>query len=186
MGKYCINKSGAKKTVYDKPDTSATVVGTIYANECFALADVWAGSHVFYPNEFDHIYFRNSSGKLAEGYVFNKGDGLAKSFLNYSFGNVKGPDGVTYKSFKLRASAAYYDNAGNYKGTAPSGARVLTNDSTPGKTKQYLMNAMYVETGKGTNKWTLVSGSKGTSGFINTGIITSGSDASKIGVYGNW
>lgn len=186
MGKYCINKSGEKKNVYNNADCTGTVIGTIYANECYALANTWAGSHVFYPNQTEHIYFRNKSGGLSEGYLYNKGDGVATSFLNYSFGSVTGPDGNTYRSFKLRANANYYNSAGTRKGVALAGARVLTNDSTPGQSMPYLMNAMYVETGKGTNKWTLISGVSGKSGFIDTGIKSIGSDASKIGVYGNW
>ena len=186
MGKYCINKSGKAKKVYTGGDASGTVVGTIYANECYALANTWAGSHTLYPYQSEHIYFRNSAGELGEGYIYNKADGVATSFLNYSFGNVVGPDGVTYKSFKLRMAAKYYNKSATYKGTAKSGVRVLTNDSTPGKSNPHLMNAMYVETGIGTNKWKLISGVNGESGFIDTGLLSKGSDASKIGVYGNW
>lgn len=182
MGMFCINKSGKAVKVYSD-NSFKTQIGTIYANECFAFIERWAGSHVYYPSALDYIRFLSSNG-LKTGAVMNDGDGFETSFLNYSFGNVTN-SGVTYKSLKTRKALNYYDAAGNRKGTCVSGARVLTNDTTPGQSNPHYMRAMYVETGVNTNRWIAISGKSGTYGFIDSG-LGSGSDASKIGIYGNW
>lgn len=178
MGAYCINKSGVSKKVYLE-NTLTTQIGTIYANECFAWADVWAGDE-----DYCGIVFRNSSGSLQAGWLVNLNDGAFSKFLSYSFGNVTN-SGVTYKSFKTRKALDYYDSAGNYKGTCVSGARVLTNDTEPGSTNRNYMRAMYVETGVSTNVWIIVSGVPNSYGFIDTG-LGSDSKSTGIGVYGNW
>lgn len=182
MGMFCVNKSGRAYNVYDSTNTE-NKIGVIYHNECFAYTKRWAGSHTIEPDALDAVHFLSSSG-LRGGWIVNKGDGVETSILNYSFGDVV-VDGITYKSLKTRRALTYYDSEGHRKGTCKAGVRVLTNYSTPGQTMPYLMNAMYVETGVGTNRWIICSGIPGQYGFIDTG-LSGGSDASRIGIYGNW
>lgn len=180
---YAINKSGKKQTVYESNAYKAPQIGTLYHNECFGVVEskTYEGTNGALQ---EWVYFKSSSG-VKTGYMPNSGGGEVTPFLNYSFGTIKGPDGYNYKTLKTRKALTYYDKNGKYKGTCVSGARILTNDTTPGVTMPYCMTAMYVETGVNTNKWILISGNNLEYGFIDTG-IASGCDASKIGIYGNW
>ena len=182
MKMYAINKSNAARTVWRGQTSPLEQIGTLYHNECFGVTDsqIIQGSDGSY---YEFIYFKSTSG-LKHGMITNGGGGEVTPFLNYSFGNVT-VNGSSYSSFKTRKALAYYDASGNYKGTCVSGARVLTNDTTPGESMPNCMRAMYIETGSGTNAWKAISGTNGTYGFIDTG-LSGGSDASKIGIYGNW
>lgn len=179
---YAINKSNTVKKVWRMISSPLEEIGSIYHNECYAITDsrIIQGSDGSYH---EYIYFKSTDG-MKHGVITNGGDGEATPFLNYSFGNVT-VNNSTYSSFKTRKALAYYDASGTYKGTCVSGARVLTNDTTPGQSMPHCMRAMYVETGVGTNVWRAISGTNGTYGFIDTG-ISGGSDAARIGIYGNW
>jgi hypothetical protein len=182
MDRYAINKSGKTIEVRESNAYGAKKIGTLYHNECFAVTDARdiQGSP---GSQYLWIYFKSTSG-MKHGVISVGTANQAYSFLNYSFGNVT-VNGSTFKSFKTRKALGYYDASGKLKGTCVKGARVLTNDTTPGSSNPELMCARYVETGVGTNQWIPISGDKNKDGFISTG-LSGGSDASKIGVYGNW
>lgn len=188
MGFYAINRSGKKYPIYATNACTGTAIGNLYNNECYALIETWAGSHVYYPNQVEHIKFRNSSGNIQEGFIFNKGDGVATPITNFSFGTVTPRAGYSCKSLKTRASVDYYNSNGTRIGTIPSGARILTmGDTTPGSTKPHTMKAYFYETGVGTNVWNpLIAGQYGVAGYVDTGLASAGSDAARISVYGNW
>lgn len=183
MGAYCINASGKSIPVYSD-NTLTTKIGTIYTYECFAYVERWSGSHAYYPNTVDMVYFRTSSGTCTTGWILNTGAGEETSFLNYSFGTIM-VDGVAYKILKSRSARSCYDASGTWTATCPSGARILTNDTTPGQSHPERMMAMFYETGVGTGVFKAVSGSASSHGFINSG-IDGGSLSTAIGIYGNW
>lgn len=184
MGGFRINKSGSKEKVHESVGSS-TQVGTLYNNEVFAWTGTFAGSHAYYPSQADYVAFRGSGGVLKEGVIFNDGKGESTSILNYSFGNVTGPDGKTYKSFKTRATLRTYNAKAQATGWVPNGATILTNDSEPGQTLKHCMRAMWYK-GPNSTKWEAISGVSGVYGFVDTGLLSCGSDAGKIGIYGNW
>lgn len=183
MEMYAINKSNTARTVYSGITSPLVQIGTIYHNECFGVIEsrIIQGSP---GNYHEFIHFKSADG-MKTGMITNGGGGEVTPFLNYSFGNVTGPDGNTYKSFKTRRALGRFDANGGYKGSVASGARILTNDTTPGESMPHCMRAMYYETGAGTGVFSPVSGTAGAYGFVDTGIAV-GSDASKIGIYGNW
>lgn len=186
MGATAINKSGRALLVVREYMTAATgdnLIGTIYHNECFT----WDTTYVIPFSDgsvYRGIYFKGTDG-MKYGWLLDSGANECVSFLNYSFGNVVGPDGDTYKSFKVRTATSRYDESGTYKGTTVVGGRILTNDTEPGQSMSYCMRAMYYETGAGTGVFRPISGTNGEYGFVDTG-IRNGSDAARIGIYGNW
>lgn len=183
MKMYAINKSGVARTVYSGITSPLVQIGSIYHNECFGVIDtrIIQGSP---GNYHEFIHFKSTDG-VKTGMITNGGGGEVTPFLNYSFGDVVGPDGNTYKSFKTRRALGRFNASGGYTGSVPSGVRILTNDTTPGESMPHCMRAMYYETGVGTGVFNLVSGIAGEYGFVDTGIAVY-SDAARIGIYGNW
>lgn len=182
MGMYCGNISFKSYPVYS--DTTLTkTIGQILRHDCFAMLGTWNGSHAYYPNRIDEVYFRNAvSGVAQKGFIVYDNDAdMEIPYLDMSFGNVTF-DGTKYKTFKTRRKLPYYDSSANYKGTCEIGARVATNDTEPGQTYPYLMRAMFIETGENTNVWKAVSGTAYEYGFIDTGIENGGTKTT-IGVY---
>lgn len=186
MGMFCINKSGKTVNVWAGP-CDGEVVGVINPNECYTYVSRWNGSHIYEPSAVcDYIMFRHN-GELINGWIINTGDGLETSVLNYSYPNVT-VSGVSYKCLKTRVALKVHDSDGNYIGTCPSGARVLTNNSQPGMTMNHLVSAKYYETGYNTGIFQPIysNGSSGTvGGFIDSG-LWHGSMYNTIGLYGNW
>lgn len=183
MGMYCVNYSNKSYPVYS--DTTMTrTIGEIKKYDCFAMLSTWNGSHVYYPNRLDEVYFRNPSTGITQiGFImYDNDEDMEVPYLTLSFGNTTF-DGTAYKTFKTRKALSFYDSNANWKGTCVSGARIATNDTEPGNSYRYLMRAMFYETGVGTNVWKAISGTANQYGFIDTG-IQSGGTTSTIGVYG--
>lgn len=183
MGAYCINTSGRTVPVYSD-NTLTQQIGSIYPYECFAFTSRWEGSHAFYPDAVDQVYFRTSSGTCSYGWILNTGAGEETSFLDYSFGTIR-VENTSFKILKSRSARSCYDASGTWTATCPAGARILTNDTTPGQSHPYRMAAMFYETGVNTGVFRSVSGNGISHGFIESG-LASGSLSTAIGIYGNW
>ena len=173
-----INMSGKSFPVYKEwPKTNnPTKIGTIYAREAF----------VFNNNLEDgstEIWFRNSSGKLVQGFIYDWAGSELTDCIDYSYDTVD-IDGELFYTFKLRRSEEVYTICGNRWGTVASGMRVacrtgMMHDDFPDR-----KGINYVERSTD-GKWIKVTGDGVDYGFVDTG-LNQGSTPSTISMYGTW
>lgn len=175
MARYaCVNK-GAQMAVWNTSDSSRVQIGTIYVNEAYVVLGE-GGS-------YNNILFRNSSGNLSYGYLYDPSFSQTTRMSDYPYGTV---DELGEYCFKMRRSESIVKKDGSNWGTVASGRRVVVNTDVCGETMPYRCMVTYVENTSGV--WIPVTSSSHPSdayGFLDMG-LSDGSTSSTISMYGSW
>lgn len=174
-----INMSGKAFSVYKEwpRPSNPTKIGTIYAREAF----------VFNSNTEDgsaEIWFRNSSGKLVQGYVYDWTGSELTECIDYPY-RTETINGIKYYIFKFRRSEEVYTASGDPWGSVASGMEVACKSAIMGESHPDWKSIYYVKSSK-TGKWVpIVEGDDTVNGFVDVG-LNQGSTPSTISMYGTW
>ncbi len=193
---FCTNRFGSVPVWDDLPGDNGSMsgvnqIGTLADDESFAYIPDWGGDGVF-----NRIYFRNSSGKLVYGFVYNRDKNGNKITRDDLWNSVCCPfthnpyrvatiNGKTYPTFKARRQEEIYTAAKTLWGHVAAGMEVACADDTAGDTRPDWKKIIAVKRSTD-NKWITVSGDGYNYGFVDTGMASYGSTASTISIYGNW
>ena len=158
MGIVKVNRTGKKYNVYrSNACNSDEIIGTIYNNEVFTWTGEWSGSSAsgYYVQS---IVFRNSDGEKDGGWVVGEGtDAIFSTNLSEMAAKKVTVDGKSYYAFKMRRDSTLYDKSGNrLKKTAYKNRYILTEGSTSGVKNPGYLAVKYVESGVGTNDYTVI------------------------------
>ena len=181
---FMINKTNTTYKIYDI-DHGNQLVGRLYPRE----------SYIYYGEEGERsgIVFRNSSGQLVGAAINNYTHPLPGmddddffnnySCLHYPYGTAT-INGVTYKTFKMRATKAVYKADGTVWGSVAANCLVATNSMKVGEEHCDWKLINYVQSTSG--QWVKVQGAGYNHGFVDTGLATNGSGYNSIKFYGSW
>lgn len=175
---FMINDTNQTYNIYDE-DHGGQLVGRLYPREAY----------VTYGTEgpFVGIVFRNSSGQLVGANVNDDDHPLPgypnSTCLQYPYGTVT-INGVTYKTFKIRATKTVYKGDGTVWGSVAANRLVATNSSKVGSNHNDWKLINYVQSTSG--QWVKVQGAGYNHGFVDTGLATNGSGYNSIKFYGSW
>ena len=183
---FCVNKSGVSCPVYAEPGwpdlEKLTRIGTIYNREAFGFDANWGGDGVF-----NHIVFRNSSGRVVYGFldplVVSDHPDVLTPCSDYPYGTIT-INGVKYITFKFRRKETVYRGDGTVWGAVAAGMRVACKTDLAGDSHPEWKAINYVERSTD-GAWIKVQGAGLSYGFVNTG-LEDGSMPTTISMYGSW
>lgn len=171
-----VNKTGRQIPIYR--DTSGQVkIGTLYPNEHYSYVGNWGGDGIF-----NRVCFRNSSGKIAYGFVIDD-IGIYDGTGIFDFPHSSVQIGTRwYRTLKLCRNEKIYNKDGQGIDTGVAGCLVGIRDSEVGSSHPEWKKIYYIQ--RSSDKaWVKVDGTGAGYGYINIG-YDKGSMPSDISLYG--